>query len=185
MSDLAFWSAGPAIAARAALGAMFLRAGTAKLRDGRGFADIVGGYGLLPQRAVAPVAAALPALELAAAMLLLVSIGMPRQLGPAAGGGAMLLLGLFVGAMTMALRRGRAGVACGCRTGAAPLGWAGVGLTALLLPLAGLAALPVQAPPVWLSVQAVLAGLLMLALHDTAAQLGSGPQPAAARRRRR
>lgn len=185
MSDLAFWIAGPAVAARAALGAMFLRAGTAKLRDLRGFADIVGGYGLLPQRAATPAAAALLAVELAASVLLLASIGMPRQLGPAAGGTAILLLGLFVVAMTMALRRGRAGIACGCRADAAPLGWRAVALTALLLPLAGLAALPAPAPPAWLSVQAVLAGLLMLALHDAAAHLGSAPQQASARSRRR
>lgn len=185
MSDLSFWIAGPAIAARSALGAMFLHAGVSKLRDPRGFADIVAAYGVVPEAASVPAAGALLVLELATAGMLLAAIGLPVRLSFVAGGMALLLLGLFVGAMIVALQRGRAGIACGCRAGPTALGWRGVGLTALLLPLAVLAAVPMPAPAAWVSAQAVLAGLLLLALHDAGAQLRSHAHEVHVRRTRR
>lgn len=160
-----------AAAARSLLGVLFLRAALPKLRDPAGFAGIVGEYRLLPTALVRPAAASLVVAELVAGPVLLAGIVAPGRLAiPGAMLALLLLLG-FVAAMSATLRRGRAGIACGCGTGPAALSWSGVGLTLALLPAALLALWPGQEPTAWLVAQGVLAGLLLLALHDASRHL--------------
>ncbi len=163
---LAALCAAPACAIRVALGLLFLRAARDKLRDLRGFGDVVRQYDLLPDRLARPAAGLLVAAELVAAALLL-----SQHHTRLAAGLAAALLALFAAAMAAGLHRGRAGLACGCLAGAR-LSWSGMRGTALLVPLAGLAAWPWRGDGVTL-VQAALAGLLLFALHDAALRLAA------------
>jgi uncharacterized membrane protein len=94
------------------LAVVFAAAAVAKLREPDVFAGVVEQYGLLPRVLVRPFAYALPVVELAAALGLL----LPVSRGPAAALLILLLLG-FAAAMAINLARGRSDIDCGCFIG--------------------------------------------------------------------
>jgi len=103
--------------ARIALGAVFLYAGAIKAFDARGFADDIANYQLLPGLLVPTVAAALPWVEMAA--------GLSLVLGRWSRGAALLVGGLMT-AFTLALLQAFArgiDLTCGCFGGDAPADW--------------------------------------------------------------
>ena len=102
------------VAARVVLGGVFLYAGGSKIVDPPGFAHELSNYRLLPDAAVAPIALALPWLEVLCGALLVAGIWRREA--------ALLLAGLlvvFVAALSIDLARGIA-VYCGCFGGAKP-----------------------------------------------------------------
>jgi hypothetical protein len=127
-------------ALRGGLAMLLLAASLHKLRDGAGFRAALAGYGLLPERSLAAVAALLAAAELAIAAGLLV----PAAARPA-GLAAAALFALYAGAMLAALAAGRRGIDCGCAgpAGSRPLGPSLVARNALLVALALAASFPV------------------------------------------
>lgn len=94
---------------RAALSLLLGWAAWHKLRDVGAFAAAVDDYRLLPPVWTVPLAAGLPALECGLA----VGLWLPG-VAPLAALGCAVLLGLYAGAMAMALRGGRRDVDCGC-----------------------------------------------------------------------
>jgi len=144
-------------AVAAALAAVFLLAGIAKLRDPGSFIAAVQGYELLPAWAVPAVAWGLIALELAAGPLLL----FPDTRGGGATLAALVLAAALLAGLAGVLA-GRAGIACGCSFGEeVPLGAGLLVRTAALLACALLLLLPVQPrPTVWID----LLGAVCLAL---------------------
>lgn len=94
------------------LAAIFAAAAVTKLREPAVFAGVVEQYGLLPHGLVRPFAYALPILELAAALGLL----LPATRAPAAAVLTLLLL-VFAAAMAVNLARGRSDIDCGCFIG--------------------------------------------------------------------
>ena len=119
-----------ALAARAALGAIFLYAGVVKALDVRGFADDVANYQLLPGTLVPLVAAALPWIEIGAALALFAG---------RIARGAALLIGALMAAFTVALVQAFArgiDLSCGCFGGDAPADWTTMARDLALLGLA-------------------------------------------------
>jgi hypothetical protein len=104
----------------------FLLAGTfalaawAKLRAREEFVGVVRNFRILPHALATPFATALPMVEAAVAIGLLVGPAVP-----AAAGGAAFLLLLFLSAIVVNLLRGRREIDCGCfRSGLRQtLGW--------------------------------------------------------------
>jgi uncharacterized membrane protein YphA (DoxX/SURF4 family) len=94
------------------LDVVFATAAVAKLREPAVFAGVVEQYGLLPRAAIRPFAYALPAIELAAALGLL----LPVSRAPAAAVLILMLLG-FAAVMAINLARGRSDIDCGCFIG--------------------------------------------------------------------
>ena len=94
------------------LAAILGAAAVTKLRALDAFAGVVENYRLLPRGLVRPVTLALPPVELAAALGLLVPA--TRSL---AAGAAVLLLLVFAAAMAVNLGRGRSDIDCGCFVG--------------------------------------------------------------------
>jgi uncharacterized membrane protein YphA (DoxX/SURF4 family) len=94
------------------LAVVFAAAAVAKLREPAVFAGVVEQYELLPPPLVRPFAYALPVIELAAALGLL----LPMTRAPAAAVLILLLLG-FAAAMAINLARGRSDIDCGCFIG--------------------------------------------------------------------
>src|SRR5918994_457333 len=94
------------------LAAIFGTAAVTKLKEPAVFAGVVEQYDLLPHGFVRPFAYALPILELAAALGLL----LPATRAPAAAVLILLLLA-FAGAMAVNLARGRSDIDCGCFIG--------------------------------------------------------------------
>ena len=90
------------------VGMVFVHAAVAKLQHRELMAGVVANYRILPAALVAPVASALPFVELALGVALLAG-GQRLAVLPA----AMLLLA-FAGAMAVNLRRGRGHIDCGC-----------------------------------------------------------------------
>lgn len=88
-------------------GIVFVAAGVAKLRHRDVLPGVIANYRLLPPVLVAPVAAILPAAELAAGALMLAG----TTIGAAAG---IALLLLFAAAMAINVARGRSHIDCGC-----------------------------------------------------------------------
>jgi uncharacterized membrane protein len=138
-------------------------AALAKLKEPGMFRSVVEQYDLLPRALVAPFAYALPLVELAAALGLL----LPATRAPAAAVLILLILA-FAAAMAINLARGRGDIDCGCFIGVQKqrISWAlvvrnlvlaGVGLTLLAAgtgcPLAALD---------WLTIAAAAASLLLL-----------------------
>lgn len=118
--------------ARIVLAAVFVVSAVAKFRDRPGSRQAVVGFGV-PVRLAAPVAAALPVVELGCAGLLVVA-------DPAATVGALvalLLLAAFTVAIVVNLRRGNR-IDCHCfgQIGAASIGWTTVARNAGLMVLA-------------------------------------------------
>ena len=109
------------------LAVVFSAAALGKLTDLAGTRDGLAGFGL-PRALVAPVALALPAAELAVAVLLL--FGVTRVAGAA---GALGLLAIFSVAIIANLARGRT-PDCHCfgRLHSAPAGWGTVARNAVL-----------------------------------------------------
>lgn len=167
------------IALRSAGCLMFAAAALPKLGRRAPFQAAVRGYGLLPDAIVPAIAVLLPLLELGVAGT------MPaRGLDPwpELAGAALLLL--FAAAMTMALRRGRGGIACGCTFGGAAPGlrWSLVGrnlVLAALLPLCALAAAPGGAA---LAATGLAGGLALFVLLEAANALWALPVRAPAMR---
>jgi len=96
------------------LGAVFLAAALPKIADPPGFAEALHAYHLLPDAALAPIALALPWLELWIALALIT--GLARR---SAALIALALLLIFMGALALNLARGNP-VDCGC-FGASPV----------------------------------------------------------------
>jgi methylamine utilization protein MauE len=92
-----------------ALALIFGASGVLKVRDSDAFAGAVANYRLLPAWAEPPFARALPLAECACAAGLL--FGATRA---ASAIGLIALLGLFTGAITINLLRGRTDIDCGC-----------------------------------------------------------------------
>ncbi|HEY8583899.1 MAG TPA: MauE/DoxX family redox-associated membrane protein, partial [Capillimicrobium sp.] len=90
------------LVARAALAAVFLVAGLAKLADRDGSRAAMRGFGA-PERAVAPLGLALPVAE-----LLIGAALVPAASAPWAALAALALLTVFVAAIARAMRRGEA-----------------------------------------------------------------------------
>jgi uncharacterized membrane protein len=108
---VAVWQIDPVAASvlSLALTALWCASGVHKLRDPRRFADAVAAYTMVPPWAVALVAGALPLIEIAVAIGLVVPV--TRE---AAALLSTLLLGLYGLAIAINLRRGRRELDCGC-----------------------------------------------------------------------
>jgi hypothetical protein len=124
-----------------AVGLIFTQAAIAKLRHHAELAGVVANYRLLPEPLVAPIAAALPLVELALGLALLAG-GLRLAVAPAA-----LLLLVFAAAIAINLRRGRSHIDCGC---GGPqlrqtLSWGLVGRNLALTALVSLRLLPAPA----------------------------------------
>jgi peroxiredoxin len=162
------------IAARAALVVVFAVAAAAKLFDMAGWRRALEQFGV-PGPLVAPAVIAVPALELAAAALLVVAP--TAQAGAAL---ALILLVTFIAAIVFALRRGVA-PDCHCfgQLHSRPAGWGTVARNAVLGAAATLvlAAGPGPGIPWWVShangttVALVVVGPLMIVLVSTAFSL--------------
>jgi hypothetical protein len=148
---------------RIGLALLFAAAAGHKLRDLEAFRAALGDYRLLPARATSLAAFALIALELASAVLLLVS---PRGALVAAA-----LLALYTVAIGANLARGRREIDCGCFGPAArqPLSYGLVARNTGLIALALVAALPVAPRAlVWLDFTTIAAGVALFALVHAA-----------------
>jgi uncharacterized membrane protein YphA (DoxX/SURF4 family)/peroxiredoxin len=150
------------IGARMALVAVFVVAGIAKLADMAGSRDALEGFAV-PRTFVAPVAVALPLLELTTAVLLVVA---PTAQAGAAVAVAMLIM--FIGGIVAALRRGTA-PDCHCfgQLHSKPAGRETVARNAALAAAAVLilAAGPGPGIPSWLShSRGVVVALVLLSL---------------------
>jgi hypothetical protein len=131
------------LAGAAGAGMILAEAGLAKLRHRALVPGVVANYRLLPDALVAPVAVALPLVELVLGMALIGGVVMPAQSAWPAVAAAGLFV-LFGVAMAINLRRGRRAIDCGCGHAhlRQPLHWALVmrnGLLALLVALRALA----------------------------------------------
>jgi uncharacterized membrane protein YphA (DoxX/SURF4 family) len=102
------WRPWVSLVARLGLAAVFAVASLAKITETDGMVRAVRAYQILPEGAVRPVAYALPYLELALAVLLLLGIG-TRFVAAVAG----VFLLLFIGAVSSAGLRGLK-IDCGC-----------------------------------------------------------------------
>lgn len=150
-----------------------------KLLRPREFAHAVQGYGLLPQGALqsaAPaIAAVLIAVELAAAILLVVP-----AYSFAGALAATFIFGVYAITMTLAILRGRAGIDCGCHFGVGEdaLGWPLVARNAALIAMAGTIMLPPARETIWIDhVSGALAGgALILILHSARIVLATAKQ---------
>ncbi len=154
---------------RFGLAVIFAHSSWHALREMPAFEAAVSGYRLLPPRAAPIAARTLPALNLAAATLVI----LPATSAAGARLGAALL-GLFAGAMFVNLRRGRAHIECGC--GGAQNQHISSGLVCRNLALLTLL-LATTAAPAQLAVNAadlicILGGAAgLVALYFTASQL--------------
>lgn len=124
------------LALRGGLALLLATAAWHKLRDLAAFGAALGGYRLLPERALGPASIGLVAAELSTAGVLLVS--------PRASWAAAALLALYSLAISVNLARGRREIDCGCFGPAArqPLSPALLVRNAALIALALLCALP-------------------------------------------
>ena len=91
------------------LAGIFAAAATTKLRALDAFAGVVHNYRVVPEPLERPIAWALPVIELAIA----VGVLLPAVRAPAAVAAAFLLA-VFAGAMAINLVRGRRDIDCGC-----------------------------------------------------------------------
>jgi hypothetical protein len=130
LDPVAVWTA------RLVLAAVLALAAFAKLRALEEFVGVVHNYRVVPEFLVRPVAYALPALEAAIAIALMVEP--TRRAGAIA---AAALLAVFAVAMALNLARGRVEIDCGCfaATLRQRISWALVGRNVALMGLAALA----------------------------------------------
>ena len=163
--------------ARLVLAAVLLGAALAKLRALEEFAGVVHNYRLLPELLARPLAYALPVLELALALgLLLDATRRPAAVATA------VLLAVFACAMAINLWRGRVHIDCGCFASALKqrLSWALVArngvLIALALPVVAQASAVRTLGPLDLLTVAVASGGLLL-LYAAFSQLAGLETP--------
>jgi uncharacterized membrane protein YphA (DoxX/SURF4 family) len=100
---LSYW---PYLAVRLGLGVLFLWAGAVKIVDPRAFAKIIDGYGLVPDPLLAPVAIAVPVLELLAGLGLVFDVRGSIKL-------TLALLVLFTAVLGYGVASGLE-IDCGC-----------------------------------------------------------------------
>lgn len=129
-------------ALRLALGGLFLYAAGVKLPDMAAFAESVANYRLVPAPVVGAAAAAVVGVELTAALLLVAGVWVRAAAAVVAG-----LLGVFIGALALALARG-IDLECGCFGGGEPASWLTVARDVVLVAWAlALIALDLRRPP--------------------------------------
>lgn len=122
-------------AGRICVGLVFVLAAAQKLLHWRLLPGVIGNYRLLPTRAVGPVTALLPPLE----MLLAISL-LSGQFKPWSAAATVAVLMVFAAAIAVNVARGRIRIDCGCGQNflVQHLSWALVArnfmLAALLLP---------------------------------------------------
>jgi hypothetical protein len=164
--------------ARLVLAAVFAMAAFAKVRSLDEFVGVVHNYRVLPEFLVRPVAYALPPLEAAIALALLLE---PTRTAGAVGAAALLVV--FALAMAFNLARGRVEIDCGCfaATLKQRISWALVSRNVALITLAALAipAMPVARVLTWLdAVTIVAASSSAVLLYVAFTQLRSMALPA-------
>jgi hypothetical protein len=146
-----------AVTLRAGLGLLFLSAAAHKLRDRAAFRATLSEYRLLPEGSIGAAVGLLIALELAAALALLVPAGAWPGVALAAG-----LLAAYTAAIAVNLARGRRDLDCGC-LGAAlrqPIGSGVIVRNGVLLFAALLCLLPVERRPLsWLDGVTIVAAV--------------------------
>ncbi|MDQ6877227.1 MAG: hypothetical protein M3082_05920 [Candidatus Dormibacteraeota bacterium] len=120
------------LVASVSLSLFFIPSAIAKFRDWRGFIEGLGDYAILPDRAVRPVAVALPVLECLLGLALLVGIA-PSLIGALAA----ILITIFIVAVGFSLHRHRV-IGCNCYGVAATsrIGMATIARNVVLLGLA-------------------------------------------------
>ena len=123
-----------ALAIRVLVSLVFLTAAYGKLRHWTAFQGVVANYRLLPQGLVAPVAYALPPIEVLLGASLLLNLATPW---PELSAAALLIL--FAVAMGVNLLRGRRNIDCGCFQSALKqtLNWTLVGRNVVMSLLLG------------------------------------------------
>jgi hypothetical protein len=172
LDPVAVWTA------RLVLAAVFAMAAFAKVRSLDEFVGVVHNYRVLPEFLVRPVAYALPPLEAAIALALLLE---PTRTAGAVGAAALLVV--FALAMAFNLARGRVEIDCGCfaATLKQRISWALVSRNVALITLAALAipAMPVARVLTWLdAVTIVAASSSAVLLYVAFTQLRSMALPA-------
>jgi len=145
---------------------LFVRAALHKLGDRYRFQGILADYGLLPEGTLTVAAFAVPVIELATAVLLI----MPtvRPVGAALAG---TLLTVYAIAMALSLIRGQYLMDCGCGGAPEPISWMLVARNALLAALIAPTALGLvepAAPSLALDAAALGMATLLLLLWLTA-----------------
>lgn len=160
--------AGHALAIAAAL--VLLVGVVAKLRDWPSFRGALDAYRLLPEVLVTPVALALPALELIAAVALLF---VPYRVAGAVL--ALVVLATVTSAVAVNVLRGRVDIDCGCggAEGRQRLSWGLVLRNAVLMAVIAVGAQPgsVRELGALDYTTLVLASLALYGLYATASQL--------------
>jgi uncharacterized membrane protein YphA (DoxX/SURF4 family) len=124
------WLAPALLAARVAVGAMFLSAGVSKAAAGPGeFAVVIESYAILPDALLMPAAAILPWIEAFLGMCLVSGYALA-----AASTCAAVFLGMFIAAVGSTIVRRIPLDSCGCFGGNIHLTpWQAVGVDSLLL----------------------------------------------------
>ncbi len=162
--------------ARLVLAAVLAMAALAKLRALDEFVGVVHNYRVLPEPLVRLVAYALPALEAAIALALLLE---PTRRAGAVAAAALLVI--FALAMAVNLARGRVEIDCGCfaATLRQRISWALVGRNVVLIGLAALTMPAIVARPLtWLDAVTVgAASISAVLLYVAFTQLRSMALP--------
>ena len=166
--------------ARVFLAFLFGGAALSKLRHGEEFFGVVRNFRILPGWLARPSAVALPWIELAVAIGLIVEVA--ASYAAAAAGGLLIVFGLAIGINVL---RGRRAIDCGCfRNGLKqPLSWVLVGRNLVLAGMAFAVAysLPTSrgADVAELSIGAAAASLAMLLYFSASllTALPSAPRP--------
>ncbi|WP_305036245.1 MauE/DoxX family redox-associated membrane protein [Novosphingobium sp. EMRT-2] len=149
------------LAGACGVGLVFVHAGASKLLHRDVLPGVIANYRLLPDALVAPVAAVLPWGELALGLALLAG-GPPFAVVP-----ALVLLGLFAGAMAVNIARGRRSIDCGCGRSQLrqTLGWPLVARNIVLMILVALR-LPAALPSTGLELAiAIVGGVSLFVLY--------------------
>lgn len=139
------------------LALLFLRTAVHKLGDLYRFQGVLADYAILPERTLTAAAVAIPVLEIAASILLIMPTARPL--------GAMLavaLLALYALAMGIALARGHYLMDCGCGDAPEPVGWLLVARNAALVALAAPAATGLAVGGITLSKDAIALAIALL-----------------------
>ncbi len=148
------------------LAMLLVRAALHKLGDRYRFQGILADYGLLPEGSLGVAAFAIPVIELATAVLLLIPA--TRPIGAALAG--TLLIGYAI-VMAISLARGQYLMDCGCGGAPEPISWMLVarnaGLVALIAPTATGLIMP-AAPNLALDATSLGMATLLLVLWMTA-----------------
>jgi hypothetical protein len=139
-----------------ALALILFAAAWHKLAEREAFALALGAYRLLPQPAVPAAAIALPIVEIA----LGVGILLPATREPALGGVALLMFAYAL-AIAANLARGRRDIDCGCGGDSQPLSWALVLRNAVLAAAALIAGRPALERSLdWIDALSLVLGVL-------------------------